>query len=588
MLSPLSILWNRISNTGIVNAKSEREGKDIILLNRTWIVLMLTQVVCLVSHLINGLERSAFMTAAFIAGLSVIHFYIKNGKINSAKIAAIAVINANTVVMGIFFGVQSHVIDFLLLTALLPLYFFDIKSKNLIFWGIALSVIPFAIYQIVIPGFSQYALPMNEQLMMFKATTWEKVCCLSILLYLIYHKNSNYEQEVQEKEMQLAGQKKMYELMLEQIPIDIVTFDKQLRYTYINSTAINDTDLREWMIGKTNADYFRARNLDVEVAAQRDRILIDALGKEESVETEESYVDRYGKKRHSIKGATPLYNEDKSELLCLIGYSLDITDIKEAEQKLKEYAIELEKKNEDLHHFVNATSHDLKTPLRNIASYLQLIERKNHAILDDDSRSMMAYTVKSVKHLNQLINDIYHYSVADQNDKPAEITDLNSVLDRILLEMERIINEKSAEIKFSKLPAIKAAPSHMGMIFSNLIGNAIKYNTSEKPEINISAQITETEYIISVADNGIGIAPEYNKQIFEMFRRLHTSEEYEGTGVGLAICTKIIDNYGGKLWVESEPGKGSVFHFSLSRQIADPEHVANHQIQPYNKFAIAS
>jgi signal transduction histidine kinase len=588
MFSPFSHLWNRISNTGIAHAQTERERKDVVLLNRTWLVLMLTQVACLVSHLINGLERSAFMTAAFIAGLSVIHFYIRNGKINPAKIAAIAVINANTVVMGIFFGVQSHVIDFLLLTALLPLYFFDTKSKKLIFWGIALSVIPFAIYHVVVPGLAQYALPMNEQLMMFKATTWEKVCCLSILLYLIYHKNINYEKEVQEKEMQLAGQKKLYELMLEQIPIDIVTFDKQLRYTYINSTAIKDKELREWMIGKTNVDYFKARNLDMQIAAQRDSILIDALGREEAIETEESYINRHGKKCYSIKGASPLYNEDKSELLCLIGYSLDITAIKEAEEKLKQYAIELEKKNEDLHHFVNATSHDLKTPLRNIASYLQLIERKNQAILDEDSRSMMAYTVKSVKHLNQLINDIYHYSVADQNDKPAEITDLNAVLSRILLEMENTIDEKGAEIKFSELPVVKAAPSHLAMIFSNLLGNAIKYNNSEKPAINISSQVSENEYIISVADNGIGIAPEYNRQIFEMFRRLHTSEEYEGTGVGLAICTKIIDNYGGKLWVESEPGKGSVFHFSLSRLIVDPENETSHKIQPYNKFAIAS
>ena len=481
MFPQLSLLWNRISSTGIAYAGNERERKDIILLNRTWIVLMLTQVACLVSHLINGLERSAYMTAAFLAGLSVIHFYIKTGKVNSAKIAAIAVINVNTVVMGFFFGVQSHVIDFLLLTALLPLYFFDIRNKKLIFWGVAISVIPFVIYHLTAAGLAGYALPEKEQLMMFKMTTWEKVCCLVILLYLIYNKNDNYEKEVQEKEMQLAGQKKLYELMLEQIPVDIVTFDKQLRYTYINSTAVKDRELREWMIGKTNVDYFKARNLDMQIATSRDKLLHDALVKEEPVEIEESYVDRHGKKCHSLKGATPLYNEDKSELLCLIGYSLNITDIKEAEQKLKEYAIELEKKNEDLHHFVNATSHDLKTPLRNIASYLQLIERKNAALLDDDSRSMMAYTVQSVKHLNQLINDIYQYSIADRNDKPVEITDLNTVLDKILMEMETVIAEKSAEIKFSKLPVLKAAPSHMGMIFSNLLGNAIKYNNSGKP-----------------------------------------------------------------------------------------------------------
>lgn len=587
MLALLKSLWNRISYTGISYAASARERRDVVLLNRTWLVLMLTQVACLISHVANGLGRSAYMTAAFIAGLSVVHFYIKTGKINSAKIAAIAVININTVVMGIFFGVQSHVIDFLLLTALLPLYFFDIQNRKYIFWGVALSIFPFALYHFIVPSLGQYALPMDQQLMMFKAANWEKVCCLSILLYLIYHKNANYEKEVQEKEGQLEEQKKMYELMLEQIPVDIVTFDKQLRYTYINSTAVGDADMRRWMIGKTNADYFKARGLDPRIAGERDRLLLEALTKEEPVEKEESFIDRHGRLRHSLKGATPLFNEDKSELLCLIGYSLDITDIKEAQQKLKEYSIELEKKNEDLHHFVNATSHDLKSPLRNIASYLQLLERKNSAILDADSLSMMAYTVKSVKHLNQLINDIYHYSVADMNDKPVEITDLNTVLHRIIAEMERTINDKNAEIKFTRLPVLRVAPSHMGMIFSNLIGNAVKYNNSGKPLISIATQVTETDYILAVTDNGIGIAPEYSKQIFEMFRRLHTSEEYEGTGVGLAICSKIADNYGGRMWVDSEPGKGSTFYFSLSRDMVDPD-LAAHKIQPFKKFAIAS
>jgi light-regulated signal transduction histidine kinase (bacteriophytochrome) len=272
----------------------------------------------------------------------------------------------------------------------------------------------------------------------------------------------------------------------------------------------------------------------------------------------------------------------------MVAYSLDITPIKEAERKLKEYAVELERKNEDLRHFVNATSHDLKSPLRNVVSHLQLLERKNQEKLDKDSLSLIAFVIKSVKHLNQLIDDIYHYSVAERDERTAEVTELDHILEAILLDMEDLISQKSASIQFSRLPVIKAFPSHMGMIFSNLIGNALKYNTSNHPHIKIDCQTTPREFIISVSDNGIGIAPEYRKQIFEIFRRLHTSDEYEGTGVGLAICSKIVENYGGRIWVESEPGKGSVFYFSLNREVVDIESQGSHKILSYKKFAVAS
>jgi light-regulated signal transduction histidine kinase (bacteriophytochrome) len=255
---------------------------------------------------------------------------------------------------------------------------------------------------------------------------------------------------------------------------------------------------------------------------------------------------------------------------------------------LKEYAIELERKNDDLHHFVNATSHDLKSPLRNIASHLQLQERKNINRLDADSLELIEHTVNSVKQLNRLIGDIYQYSVADRNDKPLEKTDMNELLEHTLREMSEIIAEKNAEVRCNILPILKVADTHMGMLFNNLVGNAIKYNTSMHPRVTVNCEITDEEYIFSVADNGIGIKAEYRKQIFEIFQRLHTSAEYAGTGVGLAMCSKIAENYGGRIWVESEPGQGSVFYFSLSKSIADPERNSDHYISGNQKFAIAS
>ena len=578
-------VWSSVSLTGTSYTLTGWERKDLILLNRAWFILLLVQSAVLISNFVRGLERSGWISVSYVVGLLLIHPLLRYGKINMGKIAAIVVININTLLMGFFLGMETHATDFLLLAALMPLYFFETKNSKLIFWGIALSLGPYVIYQYVAPYFIQYALPVADQLNLYRSTTAMKVMRLSVLLYLIYHKNSLYEKEVSEKEEQLIGQKKLYECILDQIPVDIVTFDRDLKYTYINSTAISDPKMREWMVGKTNLDYFKYRDLDMKKGFERDRILHLALEKETATQIEEALVDHHGKTKYSIKGASPIYSENK-DLLCLIGYSLDITGIKEAEFKLKEYAIELERKNDDLHHFVNATSHDLKTPLRNIVSYLQLLKKKNQG-LDEDSLSLISHTVKSVKHLNKLISDIYQYSVADRNDKPAEVTNLNHLVRETLLQMETEIAEKNAEIKYAGLPVLKIAPSHLCMVFTNLVSNALKYNSSTHPVININCTTAEDEFVFAVADNGIGIQPEYSEQIFEIFRRLHTPDEYEGTGVGLAICNKIIENYGGRIWVESEHGNGSTFYFSLAKKFVDPDSVESFKISEYKNLAIA-
>ncbi len=574
--------WHTIVNAGVSEGLSARQRNSIAAVNRAWVILMVIQLSCLVSHVINQLGRSAAMTAFYIGGLLLVHLLMRKRHVNAAKITAIAVINFNTFLMAIFLGPQTRIIDFLLLTALLPLYLFEIDNRKMIMLGTGISIIPFALYQYAAEQLGSFALPLPEQLMIYKTTTWVIILCLVALLYLIYDKNLSYERDVNATEKRLIEQRKLYEMILEQIPIDIVTFDKELRYTYINSTAIRDAEVRKWLIGKTNVDYFKSRNLDINVAYERDRILHEALQKGDKVETEEVMVDRHGHQRCTIKGSSPVYSEDRKELLCLIGYSLDITGIKEAEGKLREYAVELERKNEDLQHFVNATSHDLRSPLRNIVSYLQLLERKNLNILDEDSRSMIGFTIKSVKHLNQLINDIYQYSVADSNDKPGETTDLNKVVQNVLSQFSSIIEEKKADISINHLPVLNLVPSHMEMLFSNLVGNGLKYNQSAMPKVAIECSENEDYFTFTISDNGIGISEEYSKKVFEMFRRLHSAEEYEGTGMGLAICKKIVESYGGKIWVESAPDKGSRFYFTLAKKAVKHNVSNDHRITQYD------
>ena len=587
MISYPQKIWSSLVDTGTSGITSEAERRDVRLFNRTWLIVLIIQLICLVSHVINGLHSAAITTACFSAGLCSLYFIVKNGYINEAKMTAIILISVDTGVNAVVFGEQTHVIDFLLLAALCPLYFFEIKNKRLIFVGIAVCLVPYALFHFGAQYVAQYALPIATQKALYNLITWEKYFCLMVLLYLMYNKNAHYEKVMQQKENALNGQKKQYESILEQIPIDIVTMDKELKYTYINSAAIKDPTVREWLLGKTNSDYFRFRKLDMKGAQDREQMMKDALAKGSAVQFEETFIDRHGKAKSSIKGVSPIYNDADQGLTGLVGYAFDITELKEAEKKLKEYAIELERKNDDLHHFVNATSHDLKSPLRNIASHLQLLQRKNSDKLDEDSQEMIAFTIKSVKHLNQLINDIYQYSIADRNDKPLEMADLNIVLQESLKQMNDFITTKNADITFDALPVLKMAPSHIGMLFSNLVGNALKYNTNLKPQVMIRATTSDTAHIISVADNGIGIAPEYQEQIFKIFQRLHTSSEYEGTGVGLAICSKIVENYGGKIWVESLPGKGSTFYFSLEKNLVDPASTESHNITAYKSMAIA-
>lgn len=567
MFTPLTSLWNTISVAGTGNASTRRERDTIVLLNRAWLIIFLLQVSCLGSHIINGLHRSAFMTGLYVLGLAFVHVLMRRGKANAAKITAILVINFNTWAMSYLLGEHTHIIDFLLLTAIMPLYLFETRQRNLIFIGALLGLIPYVIFHKTYYLAAGYALPVEEQMNVYKTTVWVMAASLTALLFLMYHKNAMYEKETAAKELELNKQKKMYENILEQIPVDIVTFDTQLRYTYINSAAIKDPAMRQWMIGKSNTDYVQERGLDPRLALERDKLLLEALSKENKIEEEEAFVNRKGEMNYSLKGVSPLYSDESKELLCLIGYSLDITQMKQAENKLRDYARELERKNEDLQHFVNATSHDLKSPLRTIASYLQLIERKNRERLDEDSVSLMQSAVSSVKHLDKLIGDIYQYSVADRSDKPEEIADLNASVDEILGQMMDTIQSRNAFVKHSNLPVLRMAPAHVGLLFSNLLSNALKYNTSEQPVVSVDCKETEADYLISVSDNGIGIDNKYAEQIFEIFKRLHTSMEYEGTGVGLAICKKIVESYGGKIWVESEVNSGATFSFSLPKAV---------------------
>jgi two-component system, NtrC family, sensor kinase len=238
----------------------------------------------------------------------------------------------------------------------------------------------------------------------------------------------------------------------------------------------------------------------------------------------------------------------------------------DSEEKLKEYAIRLEKSNKELTEFAHIASHDLKAPIRGIMSFTQLFERRNAAKFDDVDQEYFNFIKSNAKQSARLIDDVLSYSKIDKNLGEPDIVDLNTTIYTIELTLKNLMQDKKAELIFEYLPTLRGHSSLINQLFRNLIANGVKYNTSEVPTIFISCKENQQGHLVfAIKDNGIGIAPENHELVFPMFRRLHTQAEYEGSGIGLAFCARIVDTYGGQIWIESEEGKGTTFFFTLPK-----------------------
>jgi PAS domain S-box-containing protein len=241
----------------------------------------------------------------------------------------------------------------------------------------------------------------------------------------------------------------------------------------------------------------------------------------------------------------------------------DITERKQAEEVLAKQAKELARSNRELEQFAYIASHDLQEPLRMVASFTQLLAKQYKGRLDDDADSYISFAVDGALRMQRLIKDLLSYSRVTGTEKNLTSIDCNSILANVLLSLTGAIEENQATITHDALPTIMADPLQLGQLFQNLIGNAIKYRGTNPPKIHISVKKQEKEWVFSVKDNGIGIDPEFSEKIFILFQRLHNKQDYPGTGIGLAICKKIVESHGGRIWMESQVGEGATFFFSL-------------------------
>jgi chemotaxis family two-component system sensor kinase Cph1 len=266
--------------------------------------------------------------------------------------------------------------------------------------------------------------------------------------------------------------------------------------------------------------------------------------------------------RHMIGNATPLYDENKNPRGSVSAF-MDVSKTKEAEIKMKELLKKLERSNKELEQFAYVTSHDLKEPLRMVSSFTQLLNKRYKGRLDQDADEFIEYIVDGTYRMQKLLDDLLEYARINTETESFESVDLEEIMDEISYNLKVSIEECNVLMVHDPLPTVIANRTHMIQLFQNLISNAIKFQGKKNPFIQISVKKDGNKYLFTVKDNGIGISPKFQEQIFKVFNRLHTTDEYPGTGIGLSITKKIVQYHNGNIWVKSNLGEGSTFYFTL-------------------------
>ena len=278
----------------------------------------------------------------------------------------------------------------------------------------------------------------------------------------------------------------------------------------------------------------------------------------------EAALVRPGRERCSVLiSASPLWN-DAAELLGCVITLTDITRRKHTEEALGRQAEQLTQANSDLRQFAHSASHDLREPLRQLAVFNELLQKRYISQLDDEAAGLIQHSIEAAHRMEDLLRGLLEYTqAADDAQHSAGTSDTNQVVAKVIATFEARIAETGAHVEYGTLPQLTMHEVHLTQLFQNLVGNALKYHGEAPPVIRISAEPEGRMWRIAVSDNGIGIPPEYHDRVFALFQRLHGGGKYAGSGIGLAICQKIVQRYGGRIWVQSESGQGATFLFTL-------------------------
>ncbi|MFK7978438.1 MAG: ATP-binding protein [Saprospiraceae bacterium] len=352
--------------------------------------------------------------------------------------------------------------------------------------------------------------------------------------------------------------------ILESMYHSMIITDTDFNFTYLNNAARKELGTAEKGIPDFNlknfAQIYKLDNWEEGLIAVQNLAKGKKLVKEIQVQHEGSIF-------FFQMNFSPVfsYNNRKTGYLVM---ATNITKLKQATTQLQQYNQALKQKNTELERFVYIASHDLKTPLLNVICFLDLMQKHTDKHYQDaDLQEYLAFATTGAKQMNHIIEDVLEFSQLNtEKFSPSVSVNLNEVVQKVCQSLRVVIKEKNADFQIHDLPTILGIPSQMKQLFQNLIENGIKYNNNERPTITIKSIIQKEHFQIIVTDNGIGINERYKESIFEMFKRLHTAREYEGTGIGLAICKKIMTQYRGEIQLESEEGKGSQFVLSFPKR----------------------
>lgn len=285
-------------------------------------------------------------------------------------------------------------------------------------------------------------------------------------------------------------------------------------------------------------------------------------GKIDAYSMEKRFVDKSGE-IVDVSLHVSCARRKTGEVQNLIYHVQDITRRKRNERELLERTEQLEAVNNELKHFAYVASHDLREPLRKISSFVELLAKRYRGQLDDRADKYIDYVVDGANRMQRLIDDLLSFSRISGAELIVSPVNLRSIVETTIKDLEKNIDETDAKIIYDSLPVVHANPTQMAQLFQNLIFNALKFRSKAAPSVHISAKLQNDHWLISVRDNGVGFDMEDAERIFGVFQRLHSREDYEGTGIGLAVCKKIVERHGGAIWAESQPDMGSTFHFSI-------------------------
>ncbi|NQT84825.1 PAS domain S-box protein, partial [bacterium] len=361
----------------------------------------------------------------------------------------------------------------------------------------------------------------------------------------------------------LIQERYLMDSLMDNVPDSIYFKDAVSRFTRINRAQADRFGLSDpsEAVGKTDFNFFTEEH--ARPAFEDEQEIMKSGRPLVAKEERETWPD--GRVTWVSTTKIPL-GDEKGKIIGTFGVSRDVTDRRKAEEELKRTAEELARSNAELEQFAYVASHDLQEPLRMVTSYTQLLAKRYKGKLDRDAEDFISFAVDGAARMQVLINDLLEYSRVGNRAKPFKEADCEAVFDRALANLQVAIEKSGAVVTHDPLPPVMGEELRLTQLLQNLIGNAIKFRGEEPPRVHVSARQKGNQWEFLVQDNGIGIEADHTRRIFGVFSRLHTREEYPGTGIGLAICKRIVERHGGQICVESKRGEGSTFHFTIPIQ----------------------